>query len=594
MVSFLTESGKDFQETSTVGGFTLGNKKNDFDSIYAEAANNLQAQGIDLKSDINTFIKDEALVESFKEDLLSGLANDCANKTLEEHGTMATLYEQAEALYDNCVDDLITESTRVGVLLPIKAVDLPLVIKQNVKCVSKDVLQTEVTKSPVIKKQIERTYVVDPETGRRWKYPHCFFNDEYKQIYSAGKGLPLATTPQTLPLYNFEILPLAGLDRVAQDPSINYNNHITINIQIDTVYIQTGAGTEQDPTVDRAVKLKRPMRVNLADNAWIGGQIDEYITVNDTEIHVQDVLSGFVDFVTNTTTLTSASGQIKKVSFTGNLSNENNERAVTWDYQREDIEFKIEDGFRTDVPYSLEELEDAKALLDVDLYKKTYNNLTELLTQMEDSQVFDWLDAEFTKYDGAELDALDFNPFISKRTFDCNDRKQSVALQSEYIAKQLKFLIDRFVIDIADKAKLDNLTFVIYGNPRFISLLDPNVNWVVKNGDMVGGIKLNYSYGIMTSGDVKIQVVSSYKINAKTHPTLRIIPFPIDNETFTFKHYKYTTHILTAANSAYRSPNLPGGSMTYLMGTSRYTNAAIQGIQGQVGFTEYSDFINLD
>ena len=95
------------------------------------------------------------------------------------------------------------------------------------------------------------------------------------------------------------------------------------------------------------------------------------------------------------------------------------------------------------------------------------------------------------------------------------------------------------------------------------------------------------------------QVVSTKKVNAsydnttKTMSGVRIIPFPLSKEQMTFKHYKYTTHILTAQNSAYRSPELPGGSMTYLMGTSRYTNAVIQGIQAQMRIANAEQYIKL-
>ena len=102
----------------------------------------------------------------------------------------------------------------------------------------------------------------------------------------------------------------------------------------------------------------------------------------------------------------------------------------------------------------------------------------------------------------------------------------------------------------------------------------------------------------MTSGDVKVQVVSTKKVNMKydskdkIHRGLRIIPFPLDKDQFTFKHYKQSTHILTTQNSGYRAADRPGGSMTNIMGVSRYENAAIQGIQGEVSFAN-ADFIGI-
>ena len=584
MMSLLTESGSDFKETATVGGCANGANKNDFDAAFESACDNLQLagnNGYDFKQDINSLIKNEAALEAFKDDLLSDISDYCSGREISDSGNYATLYESVSALFDNTKEDLVNESTRVGVLLPIKAIDLPLVVKSHLKVVSKDIVQTEVTKSPVIKKQIEQTYIVDPKTKKRWKYPQAFFNDEYKEIFKAGKGLPIKNTAVALPQYNYDIITnlVDGVTTPARED-------FTIDLRIEKVVVDV-ASTEVTAT------LRTPITINLAGGSLVGGVIDMVVAKDGepgTTEHIQDVISGHVDFVTKTVSISSAAGKVKKVIFSGNLSNEKNERAVTFDWQREDHEWKIEDGFRADVPFSLEELEDAKALLDMDLYKRAYNSIGDLLIQMEDSQTLDWLDDEFKKYDGVELDPLDFNPFISKKAFNCDSTTATVALPYEFIQKQLKFTIDRFITAIADKAKIEDLTFVIYGNPKYVSLLDSDVNWVVKNGDMVGGVKLNYSYGIMTSGDVKVQVVSSYKVNKKT---LRFVAFPTNNDTITFKHYKYSTHILTSANSAYRSPDLPGGSMTYIMGTSRYKNISLQGIQGEMSFTN-AEFCDLD
>lgn len=576
---FITESGNSFEETATVGGFTMNRDQNDFDAVYTEAANSLG--NIDIRKDINSFINSQEMIDTFKENLLSGFyaeSVDVDSSNIGEADMLrGRLYNEVSQLYDNTIEDLVKESTRVGNLLPIKAVDLPLVVRQHAKCVSKMIIDTEITKSPVIKKQIERTWVVDPKTKKRWQYPQCFFNEEYKEIFKAGKGLPIDTKKVDLPLFNFDII------GELTEAAIPARENITIDIQIDKVYLEDG--TE--------VVLRRPMRTNLADGNWVGGVIKETVkNAEGEDVQIDDVLTGVVDWVNNTTTLTSASGQVKSVSFRGYLSNEKNERDVTWDYTREDIEWKIEDGFRTDIPYSLEQLEDAKALLDEDLYKKTYVNLNDILVQMEDSQVLDYLNDMFNKYDGAVLDPLDFSPFVCKRRFDCDSTIATTALPSEYIANMLKFTIDRFVIDIADTAKMEDIGFVLYGNPRYISLLDPKVNWVVRSGDMMGGVKLNYSYGVMNSGNTKVQVVSAMKIDAGVMNTLRLVPYPIGKDTITFKHYKYSTHIMTATNSAYRSSDLPGGSATYLMGTSRYVNAHVQGIQGDLAF-DNADFIKV-
>ena len=585
MLTFLTESSSDFVATETVGGFNNGSHINSFDDIYTEAYNELMANGVDLMVDINSLLKNKAKLAAFKESLLGELKTESENMD-ETFGTHKALYEQVSDMFDNCVNDFYAESTRVPNLLPIKAVDFPVLVKQQLKLATKDIMQTEVTKTPVVKKHIEQTYVVDKKANKRWKYPQCFFTDEFKEIYAAGKGLPIKDTVVALPAYNFDVITNCTDGNVLKDD-------FTMDLRIEKV-IATVDGEEIEVIMDPA------MRINMSDNTFLGGKINRVVkNAAGEDVEINDLVMGMVDFTDKTVTLNSAAGVITGVVFTGFLSNERNERTVTFDYAREEREWKIEDGMRADVPYSLEELEDTKALMDIDLYKKTYNNLSDILTQMEDSQVLSWLDDQFEKYKGVEVDPLQWSSFITEKTFDCDSTSITTALPSEFIEKMLKFQIDRLLTDIADKAKLEDITFVIYGNPRFVSLLNPVVNWVTRPGSTSNGVKLDYGYGIMTSGDIKVQVVSTKKVNAKyddvdmTFSGLRIIPFPLSKEQFTFKHYKYTTHILTSQNSAYRSADLPGGSYTYLMGTSRYTNAAIQGIQAQMKIANAEQYISL-
>ena len=589
MLTFLTESSSDFVATETVGGFNSGAKKNTFDDIYTEAYNDLMSNGVDLMRDINDLLKNKAKLGSFKDVLLGELKTECAEMEShpEDFGTHASLYEQVSEMFDNCVEDFYKESTRVSTLLPIKAIDFPVLVKQQLKLATKDIMQTEVTKTPIIKKHMEQTYLVDKKSNKRWKYPQCFFTDEFKEVYNAGKGLPIKDTKVALPAVSYDIVTNLTDGDVTRD-------EFTMDLRIEKVFVTDAAG------VDVPVILDPPMRINLSDNTWLGGKIDTVVKDSTgADLAVKDIVMGMADFMEKTVTLNSASGQVTSVVFSGYLSNEKNERTVTFDYAREEREWKIEDGMRADVPYSLEELEDTKALMDIDLYKKTYNNMSDFMTQMEDSQVLSWLDEQFAKYDGVELDPLQWNSFITKKTFDCDSTSLTTALPYEFIQKQLKFAIDRLLIDIADKAKLEDITFVIYGNPRFISLLEPSVNWVTRPGSTSNGVKLDYGYGIMTSGDIKVQVVSTKKVNAKYDSTektfngLRIIPFPLSQEQFTFKHYKYTSHILTSQNSAYRPADQPGGSMTYLMATSRYTNAAVQGIQAQMKLANAEQYITL-
>lgn len=566
-LNFLTESTKDFKETETIGSFAGSNKLNAFNAVFESAAQFMATKGIDVKADLNTLVKKPAMMSAFKDKVLGGLDLDISKP--REHA----LFEQASQLWDNCVSDYISESAIVGQLLPFKAMDLPILIKQHLSVAAKDIMQTEVTKSPVIKKQMERRWLVDTKTNKKWEYPTCFFKDEYKEIFAAGKGLRIKDTAVSLPIFNYDIVANLSDGNPARDK-------ITYDLEVTKVIDDLG----------NTITLAKPMYINMNDSRWKGGEINETVVTNATTVPpttalVEDMIVGTVNFQTNSVSLNSCNNKIKKVIFSGYLSNELNERALTIDYTREEREWKIEDGFRMDVPYSLEELEDAKVLLDVDLYKKTYDNLTDILVHVEDNGILDWLDDDFAKYEGLELDPLGFNSFIKKTNFDCDYKTKAVGvLQSDYIKGQLKWEIDRFINALVDTCKMEDLTFVCYGNPVYVSLLSDNVNWVVKSGDMVGGVKANYSYGVMNSGSVKIQVVATNKIDSAKYKKLRFIPYPLGKEQFTFKHYKYVTHILTTANSGYKAADRPGGSMTNLMATNRCKTVSVQGIQGELEF----------
>lgn len=583
MLDFFTESekkGEEFKPTPTIGGFVAASTESNFDKFFESAVDNLKAStsgGMDIRSDINDFIKNQSAQQQFKEDLLAGIAEESTNT--EYAGTyFEGLYDQVSQLYDNTLEDLYEEAAQVGTLLPIKAVDLPLCVKSHVKMTSNAIIRAKVAPTPVIKKQIERTWVVDPKTNKYYKYPQCLFTEEWKEIYEAGIGLPIKSDTVSLPIFNYDII-----DELT-DATVPEREKITIDIKIPKVILDDG--TE--------VMLQHPMYVNLADGSWIGGVFKdyEYMKSDGTKGVLNDVVSGFTDFTTSTTTITSANGKVTGVVFEGKLSNEKNERQVTFDYSREDKEWKIDDGFRTDARFSLEKLMDYKTLARMDLYKRSYNDINELLSQEEDNKTFQFLDDMFQKYDGVEYDLLDFNPFVCHDSFDCNPTSLTTMSPAQWISEMLKFEIDRYLINILDEVKLEGLTFVIYGNPRYISLLNPNVEWKVTSGGSVGGIKLDYNYGVMTTNGMKIPVVSVMKLDAKKYDTLRFVAFPTNELTITFEKYRYANHIATAQNSAYRAPELPGGSQTYVVGTSRYKHICMQGIQADMGF-DNAEFLKL-
>lgn len=592
MIGNFFESGPDdFEPTITVGSFTNAQIPASFDGIFEEACDNFKKKW---KMDFrNAIVKSQfldnnaAAVAGFKNDLLHQLYQDCENMVpmFEDGdcGTAPCVADQVSKLFDNKVDEYITESANVGDLMPIKSIDYPLLVKTQIKESFKDVVGEEISPSLTVKKRIEHMIVYDRnDPTKTWEYPQCLYEDGFKDMMKAGEGIDLDTTPQPLPLYQFNLVE----DLTSVTSAIN--RRVVIDLMIEKVL-------DQD---DNEVVLRTPIQVNLADGAWVGGVIDQEYEVDDgggnkIKKKLQDILSGFTDWNSNTTTLTSANttgNGVKSVIFTGKLSNDGNDHALRTRYLQEDREWHIGEGAKIEASYTLEELQEHKALADFDLYKRSYNDIVTLLSVTADKNGYEWLDEMYDKYKGVTLNPLDWNPVVLETEFDCDSSTKTVALPSEYIYKELKFKIDRFLIDIADTLKLENLHFVCYGNPRYISLLNPVIKWVFNAGQSIGGVKLDYSYGVMTSGDVKIYVVSSKLIDAKKHRGIRLIPF--FDGGITFKRYKFSTDIVTSKDSGYKDPTRPGGSMTYVWGVSRYTDIGLQAVQGGIDFL-HDDFIHI-
>ena len=81
MLTFLSESTRNFEETPTIGGFQYGNNKNTFDDIFTEAYENLLSNNVDCMMDLNMLIKNKSLLKQYKDSLLSKLYEEsCAMK----------------------------------------------------------------------------------------------------------------------------------------------------------------------------------------------------------------------------------------------------------------------------------------------------------------------------------------------------------------------------------------------------------------------------------------------------------------------------------------------------------------------------------
>jgi hypothetical protein len=115
--------------------------------------------------------------------------------------------------------------------------------------------------------------------------------------------------------------------------------------------------------------------------------------------------------------------------------------------------------------------------------------------------------------------------------------------------------------------------FVVYGHPNNVTLIQDNVRWVIDEDTKIGGIQLDYRFGVMTANKNRIHVISTLKCPKERG--LRVVAYPLTKETITFKHYKYSLNI----ENVYRNKLTP--LIPNVMGTSRYITTEVLPVQGE-------------
>lgn len=528
--------------------------------------------GIDIKRDLHTMVNDRAFMEQYKSDMLQpifdGYRAKCPN---DPH--IESFVENVETLWDAKLRNY-NESASTLSFLPIATLEFPTLVKQFFQSITKDIIEVESVKTPNIAKHIKTTYLVDNNTGDEYEYPKCMFDGTWENIWNAAKGHPIKNTVVPVPSYQYDVVTNLT-DGIPGQDKLSYN--------IKIVAVQVGGETY-------------PLRGNgitvefSTGGTFVNGDLD---FVADDGTVIQDVISGKIDFNKGFVNVSGCNEQVTGVVFEGYLSNELNTRAVSVREKRDLVKFVIEDGARWNMPFSIEEIEDAAALLDINYYNRMVDEVVKTQEMIEGQTVIKYLDDEYTKYNGVDTDIYKLESLVQSRKVDLKTPVGFAGDPFKYISNAIQFAIKGLIYKLSEAAKLDNLSFVIVGNPMVCQLISEWTTWSYQQGTSIGGITVNNSYGFATNMSAPVRVVASnlYKAYTTEKVTetnakeleLRIYAYPTDAEHISFKHLKYTSHLMTSqSQTAYESVNRPGGAYTIITATSRYKDISIQGIQARL------------
>lgn len=555
-----------------------------FNERFSELCEAYKQRNIDIRRDIDKLIGDRALMEEYRENLTGPVIEGYRTANPNDPHTEAVI-GAFNTFWDNKLETFYNESSATIMdYLPINTLEFPVLTKQWYSSVMNDIIEVRSTKTPLLRRHVRTTYMVNNQTGEKLEYPRCMFDGTWKQMYDASRGYPIRQDKVMFDqgrIFNFDVI--KGL--TDGNPQMD---KIGMDFKIVGIVINGGE-----------VKYLRGNGITLefsTGGTLVNGKIDT--TFDGT--HIVDLLSGQVDFENGTVSVASHSGQIEGVIFDGHLTNEKNLRSISVTEKREIKNFTVpSEGPRYSMPFSIEEIDDAKALLDIDYYQRMVDELVRIQEMNECQSVMQFLWDEFKKYQGIETDVLNLESFAKVYTVDLNPPHYYAGDPFDYMTKAIQFRLKSILHKITDSLKLEGISFVITGNPMACQLLAPFTEWKISNGTSMGGVQVNHSYGFATDMGANVRIVASniydaYSVdpvesvdyNGQKHSqrelVLHITGYPTDKEHISFEHIKYTSHIFTDRDSAYLSPQAPGGAYKVVMMTSRFTDITVQGIQADL------------
>lgn len=511
--------------------------------------------GLDPLNNIRDILENDVLCEQYKEALLGDVFEADFN---DEY--LNLMPEKLDQLFENTKDEIITENYGVGQMSPIVGYTLPILKKNYIECHGKDIVMTEVPSKPVIKIAFERKFLKD-KAGKKYYIPEIFYDESYKEVSEKAKGKKVSDKwyPETgnLPMQDLAIMNESGgtletRDQLAHDFCIQ-----AIKMEVD--------GKE-------VIKNGLDIKPDYSSNNNITYRCKHVKESGDV---VEEVLTGTVDYYHGTITVATSGSLIKQVQFGGHLSNQNNNETVELDRERETVTWHIGEGERINTALTIEKIKDMKSLLGIDVTPEAISDMSSTLTQFEDAHIMSYLKNSLDIWkDKTDLPFGYTGGFVETATFNCVPGSTLAVTQSEYIESELKFRFNRLLSELKDKLKTTDLMFVVYGHPTIIELFNASVDWKFDEGSKVGGLVLDYKFGVVTESGTRIHVVSSLKVPKEAG--IRIVAYPTTDEQLTFKHFKYSFNI----ENMYRNPLTP--LTPNIMGTHRYLTESLLPVQGQM------------
>ena len=506
-----------------------------------------QAQGIDLINDLPSVIATPSAKQAFIGTATESMSDSVlmTNSVASKDPFYGSYVNCVEQLLDNTLNSIATESIMTG-YAPIVAYNPFFLKKQWIDCVFKDVLMTEIPKTPVINIGFERRYAKDSE-GNEYPLPEALYDDEItKKLLDEATGLNIKEEPIAI-----DLLKNLSLIDPTYIPGVIAGDHtveLTPGLSVVAATVKDSAGTDH--------KVAMNMTVDITTHNFVNGKIDYKVideTTGDVTETISDELIGRVDFKKGTVSLMSTSGAVTHVVLRGKTANRFNQRSLSVERRVEHIQKVMpESGPRLNTAVTIEDAADALALQNIDIIADNINVMGATLANFEDAEINMFLKQSFQAQKNGLANFVKYNELtdnimISESEFDALAYDTFTGRLTDWM-KDSREWFERTIAQLKTKLRSTNVMIVAVAHPNLIRFLQDGINWVFSDDTQISGVKLSYQFGIYTSAQDRVHVVTTMRMNEDDG--IRFLVIPLTNELITYKHYKYNVMI----DRNYRNP----------------------------------------
>ena len=235
---------------------TLGDK---FDEDFETVAHTMARQygGLNIMRDAQRMMQNDAIMESYKEELLQPILKDLREYPVNseaERVHMEQVADQLEEAWDASKKSFIQESYNVANYLPLSTLDFPALVKQYIRFLGKDIIPVQTANSVNVEQRIIQKYLVNNQTGDEYEVPAVYWQKDedgtplWRKLWNAGKGIKIydkepitADMIKSAKNKKFSMFEWLTDDETGEKTSITPTVRTRLSYDYNIQYVQLGA-----------------------------------------------------------------------------------------------------------------------------------------------------------------------------------------------------------------------------------------------------------------------------------------------------------------------------------------------------------------